>query len=76
MGKAKRKLFTEIERRDTELLDAVSTDTTGPITPADRDGYIYIQLLVDEATRHTQGFTLRKKSEALAAILKAPAVWS
>ena len=51
-------------------MDAVSTDTTGPISPADHNGNVYLQLIVDAATGHTQGFPMKKKSEAAAAILK------
>lgn len=48
----------------------MSTDTTGPITPADLDSNVYLQLIVDAATGHTQGFHVKKKSEEAATILK------
>ena len=70
LGKTKRKPFTDVNERNDEALDAVSTDTTGPITPADHEGNIYLQLIVDAATGHTQGFPLKKKNEAANAILK------
>ena len=58
-----------LDRHD-KALDAVSTDTSGPISPVDYDGNAYLQLIVDAATGHTQGFPLKKKSEAATAILK------
>ena len=52
-------------------LDAVSTDTTGPINPPDPDGNRYLQLIVEAATGHTQGALMKRKSEASEAILAA-----
>ena len=70
IGKAKRKSFAEVKKKDGEALDAVATDTTGPVTPAYHTGNIYLQLIVDAATGHTQGFPMKKKSEAATMILK------
>ena len=70
IGKAKRKPFKEVIDRTDEALDAVSTDTTGPITPVDHEGNAYLQLLVDAGAGHTKGFPMKKKSEAATAILK------
>lgn len=49
-----------MEKND-KALDTVSTDTTGSIKPVDHEGNAYLQLIVDLATDHTQGFTIKKK---------------
>lgn len=68
--KAKRKPFKVNNQGPREVLDAVSTDTTGITTPADIDGNVYLQLVVDEASRYTQRLPLTKKSDADRAILQ------
>ena len=68
--KIRRKPFTDVNEKSDEPLDAVSIDTTDPITSADHDGNIYLQLIVDATTDHTQGFPMKKKNEAANAILK------
>lgn len=51
----KRRPFSDTADKNDEALDAVSTDTTELITPADHDGNVYLQLLVDVATGNIQG---------------------
>lgn len=53
MGKSKRKPFIKIESKNAKSIDAVSTDTTEPITLAEEGSNIYPQLLVDAETVHT-----------------------
>lgn len=65
----KRKPFAEIGENGHEALDAVFTGTTGPITPADHNGNVCLQLLVDAATGNTKGFSMKKKGEAAEEIL-------
>lgn len=52
----------------TQPLDAISTDTSGPIIPKDPHGNRYLQLLVDSATDLMLGERLRHKSEATKAV--------
>lgn len=66
-GNHSRKLKTQKTRTWTQYLQI---ERKGPINPADIDGNVYLQLLVDAATGHTQGFTMKKKSDAPAAKLK------
>lgn len=68
-GKAKRAPFPNETTAPRLPLEAVSTETTGPIDPPDLDGNRYLQLIVDAVTGHTTGRLLQKKSEAAAAIL-------
>ena len=70
LGKSKRAPFPSNNPPPLSPLDAVSTDTTGPITPTDIDGNRYLQIIVDAASGHTTGWPLKKKSEAADAILK------
>lgn len=70
VGNEKLKPFTDTKDKNYEALDSVSTNTTGPITPANHDGNEYLHMLVDAETRHTQGFPMKKKSDAATVILK------
>lgn len=68
---AKRKPFEVNTQRLSEELDAVSTDTTGPVAPAAIEGNVYFQLVVDASTGYTQKFPFKKeKSDAERAILQ------
>lgn len=76
VGKAKKKPFEEGKYIAEEELDVVSIDTTRPITPEDTEGNVYLHLIVDAATGHTQWFPLKKKGEAAAAFLRVYEGWS
>lgn len=69
VGKSKRAPFPPNYSPPTQPLDAISTDTTGPITPSDMDGNRYLQIIVDGATGHTSGQPMKRKSEATQAIM-------
>eukprot|EP00173_Palmaria_palmata_P005419 Plantae.Rhodophyta-Palmaria_palmata.ctg9610.p2 GENE.Plantae.Rhodophyta-Palmaria_palmata.ctg9610~~Plantae.Rhodophyta-Palmaria_palmata.ctg9610.p2 ORF type:complete len:100 (-),score=8.30 Plantae.Rhodophyta-Palmaria_palmata.ctg9610:530-829(-) len=70
MGKTRRKPFVQKKDRQHGPLDAVSTDTTRPNDPHDLEGNAFLQLVVDAAAGHTQGFPMKRKAEAGAKILQ------
>lgn len=70
LGNAKRAPFPTNPAPPLQPLEAVSTDTTGPITPADIDGNRYLQIIVDAATGHTTGWPMKQKIDAAEAIMK------
>lgn len=65
IGKAKRKPFGNGSTRKEQPLDAVETDTTGPIYPPDVDGNVFLQLVVDVASGHSKGFPCERSRNLL-----------
>lgn len=70
IGKTKRKQLADTKDKKVEALDAISIDIAGPVTPADHDGNVYLQMLVDAESEHAQGLLLKNKTDAAKAILK------
>lgn len=68
-GREKKRKPFQNSKRSEQPLEAVSTDRTGLITLPDLEGSIFMQLQVDGATSHTQGFPIREKAEAADTIL-------
>lgn len=54
--KAKRKTFKTNEQKAERIIDAVATDTTGPITPTETEDNVILQIVIYKATGHTPGF--------------------
>lgn len=69
-GKATRALFKQDQQNRYALLDAVSSDTTGPITPADAEGKKYVPILVDACSGWTDVQIMAKKSDAANTIMR------
>lgn len=63
LEKAYGKAFDSVIQKPEEPLDALSTDTTGQINPPGIKGNIYLQLVVDAASGHTQEFLMKKKTK-------------
>lgn len=59
LGKEKIKPFEANTQDIRHAIDAVSTDTTGPVTPPDIEGNVYLQLVVDASSGHTKGFPIK-----------------
>lgn len=70
-GKKNRALFKQLRQNRYALLDAVSSDTTGPITSTDKGGNKFVQILVDACTGWSDVQLMKKKSEAGRAIIKS-----
>lgn len=70
-GKATRSPFKQLEQNRYALLEAVSSDTTGPITPVDSEGKKFVQIMVDACSGWTDFQTMAKKSEAANAIMRS-----
>lgn len=49
-GKETRAPFKQDSQKRYALLEELSSDTTGPISPSDADGNKFIQILVDACT--------------------------
>lgn len=71
VGKAKRRLFGERKDITNENLDEVFRETTGLITPPGMEGSVYLKLIVDAATGHTQVFSMKKKGDGPRLYLRA-----
>eukprot|EP00173_Palmaria_palmata_P004335 Plantae.Rhodophyta-Palmaria_palmata.ctg5670.p1 GENE.Plantae.Rhodophyta-Palmaria_palmata.ctg5670~~Plantae.Rhodophyta-Palmaria_palmata.ctg5670.p1 ORF type:complete len:277 (+),score=-5.77 Plantae.Rhodophyta-Palmaria_palmata.ctg5670:508-1338(+) len=71
IGKSKRRPFVNISTNRYTSLEAVSTDTTGPILQQDIDGNKYFQLLADAGTRHMTDMAMKNKGAVPGAIIKA-----
>lgn len=69
-GKATRTPFKQKQKNIYALLEAVSSDTTGPITPTDADGKKFVQILVDACSGWTDVQITGNKSEAGNAIMR------
>lgn len=63
-GKETRAPFKQEQQNRYALLEAVSSDTTGLITPADPDGNKFVQILVDAYSGWTDVQLMNKKSGA------------
>lgn len=61
----------ELDCYTIALLEAVSSDTKGPIIPADPEGNKFIQILVDACSGWTDIQMMHKKSEAGEALMKS-----
>lgn len=70
-GKSKRKPFVNLSGNRYAPLEAVSSDTTGPISQQDLDGNKYLQLIADKGTGYLAGEPMKAKSGASSAIHKA-----
>lgn len=68
-GKATRAFFKQKHQNRYALLEEVSLDTTGPITPAYIEGNRFIQILVDACLGWTDEKIMRNKREAGKAIM-------
>lgn len=68
-GKACWQLFINTTNNRYDPLEALSTDTTGPLSAADIEGNKYLQLLADVGGGWTDGHSVRAKSGAPEAIL-------
>ena len=65
LGKMKRAAFPKTtDRRSTKLFERVFIDLQGPVTPRAKDGSCYVMLLVDDYSRISIPFMLKRKSEA------------
>ena len=71
LGKAKRKPFLNMSNNRYEPLEAVSSDTTGPIAQSDIDGNRFLQLIADAGTGHLSGEAMKTKGGAANVIIKA-----
>lgn len=70
-GKATRAPFKQEKQNRYALIEAVSSDTTGPITTADPDGNKFIHMLVDAYSGWTDVQLINKKSGSRDAIMKS-----
>lgn len=71
IGKARRKPFTNSSSNRYAPLEAISTDTTGPVSAPDIEGNRYLQLLADVGSGWTDGRPMQVKSEASDVILRS-----
>lgn len=72
-GKAARAPFKKQPDNIYELLKAISTDTTGPLTPEDTEKNKFIPILVDACFGWSDAQIMRKKCGAGLAIMRSPA---
>lgn len=63
-GKAKRAEFKQQNPNRYAPLEAVSTETAGPLSEADISGNKYLQMIVDAGTGWTFGQPMKTKDEA------------
>lgn len=70
-GKAIRAPFEQNEQNRYSLLEAVSSDTTGPIPLADTDGNKYIQIVVGACSGCSDVQIMKKTSGARDAIIRS-----
>lgn len=71
MGNYKRKLFINISNNRYATLEAVSSDTIGPISTQGLSENTYLQLISDHGTTSLVGAPMKKKGEAFDTIHKA-----
>ena len=64
-GKTRRQTHKSSDNKVDKPLERISSDVEGPIHPPTKEGYRYIITFIDEFTRFTVGYFLKKKSEAL-----------
>lgn len=74
-GKRTRAPFPLADITAVEPMDTVSTDTTGPLTPALESKARWLQVLVDRATRMTSAAAIKRKSDAATAVQERIAQW-
>jgi len=65
LGKLHRQPFTPNTKRAQKPLDLIHSDICGPMQVASLGGARYFVLFIDDATRFTEVFIIKKKSEAL-----------
>eukprot|EP00173_Palmaria_palmata_P003988 Plantae.Rhodophyta-Palmaria_palmata.ctg4525.p1 GENE.Plantae.Rhodophyta-Palmaria_palmata.ctg4525~~Plantae.Rhodophyta-Palmaria_palmata.ctg4525.p1 ORF type:complete len:133 (+),score=8.23 Plantae.Rhodophyta-Palmaria_palmata.ctg4525:143-541(+) len=70
-GKATRVPFKSDDSNRYKLLEAMSSDTTGPIAPPDQEGNKYIQIMVNACTGWTDIQLMKSKGEATREIIKS-----
>eukprot|EP00173_Palmaria_palmata_P001670 Plantae.Rhodophyta-Palmaria_palmata.ctg1959.p1 GENE.Plantae.Rhodophyta-Palmaria_palmata.ctg1959~~Plantae.Rhodophyta-Palmaria_palmata.ctg1959.p1 ORF type:complete len:124 (-),score=1.12 Plantae.Rhodophyta-Palmaria_palmata.ctg1959:237-608(-) len=70
-GKAKRRSFRNTSGNRYAPLEAMSIDTTGPLSEEDVHGNRYLQLLCDAGTGFLMGEPMKHKSSASNVIVRA-----
>ena len=60
----------EKENRTTEILELVHTDICGPLQTPTHSGFTYFITFIDDLTRYTHVFLMRRKSEAFTKFLE------
>jgi hypothetical protein len=65
VGKAVRRPFDGEVERETEILERVHTDLTGPMRTTAKGGYLYSMPIVDRHTGLTKDFYLKTKDGAM-----------
>lgn len=73
LGKSTRRPFVNLSQNRYAPLQAVSSDTTGPISEQDIEGNKYLQLIANESTGYIAGDPMKTNSGASAAIHRTPA---
>lgn len=70
-GKARRRPFVNLTQNRYAPLEAVSSDTTGPLTQEDSDGKTFLQLIKNAGFRYISGVAMKTKGGASNAIIKS-----
>jgi transposase InsO family protein len=66
LGKNVKVLFPSIGNRSKEILDLIHSNVCGPMTVASLNGYLYYVLFIDDHSRKTWIYFLKKKDGVLA----------
>lgn len=71
MGKSRRKPFSNLSNNRYAPLNAISSDTSGPISQEDIDGNKFLQLIADAGTKYFFGAARKTKGGAANFIIKS-----